>query len=422
VYMSLVTDCDRLSCVSIGIPCVMGCWRHEGRGLRHVHGVRELRTAGAGVLLAEGVLRRRLSRFGGWRRRAGWAGAALDANRELARLTAECARRTTNRPAGGRTREGLGAGEACALTWRRFLQRCVFGRRRAVVTGAAGRFAGDAARRAGRGDRRGEATRTGARAGRRITAPPRVGVWDFSPGGYAAQECGGSVMPGGPCVREAVTGQVDRRVGAHARAIGGPGLPGAGRDGARPPKAVAEGLFTNTRSSRWLPVEAVQAGRSQNSLVKALPQGADISARRWPEVRAGQGRVLAHGRGRGHGAVAGVSPAPARGDGDRPWGLRGGRDRPGEVGLWVFSAGHLCFVMDPTMVRGGAGPARRIDEDTDSSTRTRTAGRGACDLRDFLLVYSLAGRGPTGLVEPYCWGAHIAGIRPGWDADPTAEY
>ena len=349
--------------------------------------------------------------------------AALDANRELARLTAEL------REENGRLR-AENAEQAAELGKLRadlaVLQRMVFGRSsersRPEPPGGAGDAAGGQGAGTGAGRKRGP----GARAGRRdYSHLPRFEVsWDFPGGGYCCPECGEPFTPlGDHWSGEQLDWQVIVRLAAHCRrrykracdcrvpaTVTAPG----------PPKAVGKGLFTNAFIAMLL-VERFTAGRSQNSLVKGLArQGADISPATLAGTCAQAGALLA--------PVAEAVTERSRGSwhlhaDETTWRVFAPRDGsgPAKWWLWVFiGPDTVCFVMDPT--RSGAVLARHagIDEDTGQLTADQDGGpRRLVISSDFYAVYQSAGKKADGLVNLYCW-AHIRRyfVRAG-DADPA---
>ena len=349
--------------------------------------------------------------------------AALDANRELARLTAEL------RGENGRLR-AENAEQAAELGKLRadlaVLQRMVFGRSsersRPEPPGGAGDAAGGPGAGTGAGRKRGP----GARAGRRdYSHLPRFEVfWDFPGGGYCCPECGEPFTPLGDHVSgEQLDWQVIVRLAAHCRrrykracecrvpaTVMAPG----------PPKAVGKGLFTNGFIAMLL-VERFTAGRSQNSLVKGLArQGADISPATLAGTCAQAGALLA--------PLAAAVTERSRGSwhlhaDETTWRVFAPRDGtgPAKWWLWVFPGPDTaCFVMDPT--RSGAVLARHagIEEDTGQLTADQDGGpRRLVISSDFYAVYQSAGKKADGLVNLYCW-AHIRRyfVRAG-DADPA---
>jgi transposase len=284
--------------------------------------------------------------------------AALDANRELARLAAELREENEQlRAENAEQAAELGKLRADLAV----LQRMVFGRSsersRPEPPGGAGDAAGGQGAGTGTGRKRGP----GARAGRRdYSHLPRFEVfWDFPGGGYCCPECGEPFTPlGDHWSGEQLDWQVIVRLAAHCRrrykracgcrvpaTVTAPG----------PPKAVGKGLFTNAFIAMLL-VERFTAGRSQNSLVKGLArQGADISPATLAGTCAQAGALLAPVAE----AVAGLL-APARGRDDVA-GLRAaGRERAGEVvAVGVPRPGHRVLRHGPDEVRGGPGPPRR---------------------------------------------------------------
>jgi transposase len=356
--------------------------------------------------------------------------AALDANRELARLTAEL------REENGRLREenarlrAENAGQAAELERLRadlaVLQRMVFGRSsersRPEPPGGAGDAAGGQDAGTGTGRKRGP----GARAGRRdYSHLPRFEVfWDFPGGGYCCPECGEPfTLLGDHWSAEQLDWQVIVRLAAHCRrrykracscrvpaTVTAPG----------PPKAVGKGMFTNAFIAMLL-TERFTAGRSMNSLVKGLArQGAEISPATLAGTCAQAGALLA--------PVAEAVTERSRGSwhlhaDETTWRVFAPRDGsgPAKWWLWVFlGPDTACFVMDPT--RSGAVLARHagIDEDTGQLTADEDGGpRRLVISSDFYAVYQSAGKKADGLANLYCW-AHIRRyfVRAG-DASPA---
>jgi len=349
--------------------------------------------------------------------------AALDANRELARLAAEL-REENERLRAENAEQAAELGKLRADL--AVLQRMVFGRSsersRPEPPGGAGDAAGGRGAGTGAGPRRGP----GARAGRRdYSHLPRFEVfWDFPGGGYCCPGCGEPFTPlGDHWSGEQLDWQVIVRLAAHCRrrykracgcrvpaTVTAPG----------PPKAVGKGLFTNAFIAMLL-VERFTAGRSQNSLVKGLArQGADISPATLAGTCAQAGALLA--------PVAEAVTQRSRGSwhlhaDETTWRVFAPRDGsgPAKWWLWVFlGPDTVCFVMDPT--RSGAVLARHagIGEDTGQLTADQDGGpRRLVISSDFYAVYQSAGKKADGLVNLYCW-AHIRRyfVRAG-DADPA---
>jgi transposase len=349
--------------------------------------------------------------------------AALDANRELARLTAEL-REENERLRAENAEQAAELGKLRADL--AVLQRVVFGRSsersRPEPPGGAGDAAGGRDAGTGTGRERGP----GARAGRRdYSHLPRFEVfWDFPGGGYCCPECGEPFTPlGDHWSGEQLDWQVIVRLAAHCRrrykracdcrvpaTVTAPG----------PPKAVGKGLFTNAFIAMLL-VERFTAGRSQNSLVKGLArQGADISPATLAGTCAQAGALL----------VPLAEAITARSQGswhlhadETTWRVFAPRDGsgPAKWWLWVFlGPDTVCFVMDPT--RSGAVLARHagIGEDTGQLTADEDGGpRRLVISSDFYAVYQSAGKKADALVNLYCW-AHIRRyfVRAG-DADPA---
>jgi transposase len=349
--------------------------------------------------------------------------AALDANRELARLAAEL-RQENERLRAENAEQAAELGKLRADL--AVLQRMVFGRSsersRPEPPGGAGDAAGGQGAGTGAGRKRGP----GARAGRRdYSHLPRFEVfWDFPGGGFCCAECGEPFTPlGDHWSGEQLDWQVIVRLAAHCRrrykracgcrvpaTVTAPG----------PPKAVGKGLFTNAFIAMLL-VERFTAGRSQNSLVRGLArQGADISPATLAGTCAQAGALLA--------PVAEAVTERSRGSwhlhaDETTWRVFAPRDGtgPAKWWLWVFlGPDTVCFVMDPT--RSGAVLARHagIDQDTGQLTADQDGGpRSLVISSDFYAVYQSAGKKADGLVNLYCW-AHIRRyfVRAG-DADPA---
>jgi transposase len=352
--------------------------------------------------------------------------AALDANRELARLTAGL-REENERLRGENAEQAAELGKLRADL--AVLQRMVFGRSsersRPEPPGGAG-GAGGAVGGQGAGTGAGRKRGPGARAGRRdYSHLPRFEVfWDFPGGGYCCPECGEPfTLLGDHWSGEQLDWQVIVRLAAHCRrrykracdcrvpaTVTAPG----------PPKAVGKGLFTNAFIAMLL-VERFTAGRSQNSLVRGLArQGADISPATLAGTCAQAGALLA--------PVAEAVTERSRGSwhlhaDETTWRVFAPRDGtgPAKWWLWVFlGPDTVCFVMDPT--RSGAVLARHagIDQDTGQLTADQDGGpRRLVISSDFYAVYQSAGKKADGLVNLYCW-AHIRRyfVRAG-DADPA---
>jgi transposase len=280
--------------------------------------------------------------------------AALEANRELARLAGEL--REEN--AGLRAEN---AGQAAELEKLRadlaVLQRMVFGRSsersRPEQPGSdAGHGPGGQGAGAGTGNRRGP----GARAGRRdYSHLPRVEVvWDFGGGGYCCPECG---TPFTGLGSDHVTEQLDWLVVVRVRAdcrrryrracdcrvparVTAPG----------PPKAIGKGLFANAFLA-MLFTERYVAGRSMNSLVTGLArQGAEIAPGTLAGACAQAGALLLPlaeaitGRSRGSWHLHADETtwrvfAPCEGDGPAKW------------WLWVFLVIHGFSSLMPCFSR-----------------------------------------------------------------------
>jgi transposase len=352
--------------------------------------------------------------------------AALEANRELARLTAELREENSwLREESARLR-AENAEQAAELEKLRadlaVLQRMVFGRssersRPGPGAGSGGDAGGDGAGVRERGSPRGP----GARAGRRdYSHLPRVEVvWDFGGGGYCCPECG---TPFTGLGSDHVTEQLDWLVVVRVRAdcrrryrracdcrvpatVTAPG----------PPKAIGKGLFANAFLA-MLFTERFVAGRSMNSLVTGLARhGAQIAPGTLARACAQAGALLAPleeaiaARSRGSWHLHADETtwrvfAPREGDGPAKW------------WLWVFlGPDTACFVMDAT--RSGAVLARHAGIDRETGQLTADEDQGPRRLvisSDFYAVYQSAGKKAGGLVNLYCW-AHYpeGGIMPG---------
>jgi transposase len=350
--------------------------------------------------------------------------AALEANRELARLVAEL------REENARLR-AENAGQAAELERLRadlaVLQRMVFGRSsERSRPEAAGSDAAPGAGGQGAGSGAGRKRGPGARAGRRdYSRLPRVEVaWDFEGGGYCCPGCGTPFTGlGSDHVTELLDWQVIVRVAAHCRrryrracSCRGPATvtaPG-------PPKAIGKGLFSNGFTAMLL-TERFVAGRSMSSLVTGLSrQGADISAATLAGTCAQAGALLV--------PLADAVTERSRGSwhlhaDETTWRVFAPRDGdgPAKWWLWVFTGPDtVCFVMDPT--RPGAVLARHagIDGETGQLTDDEDGGpRRLVISSDFYKVYESAGKKADGLVSLYCW-AHVRRhfVRAG-DASPV---
>jgi transposase len=350
--------------------------------------------------------------------------AALEANRELARLAGEL-REENARLRAENVEQAAELGKLRADL--AVLQRMVFGRSSErsrpgppgsdVAPGARGRGGG-----AGPGKKRGP----GARAGRRdYSHLPRFEVtWDFPRGGYCCPECGTPFTGlGSDHVTELLDWQVIVRLAAHCRRRYRRACPcrvPATVTAPGPPKAIGKGLFSNGFTAMLL-TERFVAGRSMNSLVTGLSrQGAEISAATLAGTCAQAGALLVpladaiteRSRGSWHLHADETTWrvfAPREGDGPAKW------------RLWVFiGPDTVCFVMDPT--RSGAVLARHagIDGETGQLTDDEDGGpRRLVISSDFYKVYESAGKKADGLVNLFCW-AHIRRhlVRAG-DASPV---
>ncbi len=354
--------------------------------------------------------------------------AALEANREMARLVAELREENARLRAESARLRAESAWQAAELERLRadlaVLQRILFGRssERSRPGRAAG---GDGGGREPDGNGAKGKRGPGARAGRRDYSDlPRFKVvWDFEGGGYCCAECGEPFTLLGDHVTELLDWLVIVRVAAHCRrrykrACRCPGPATVTAPG--PPKAIGKGLFSNGFTAMLL-TERFAAGRSVNSLVKGLArQGADVSPATLAGTCAQAGALLAPAaeaiteRSRGSWHLHADETtwrvfAPREGDGPAKW------------WLWVFlGPDTCCFVMDPT--RSGAVLARHagIDGETGQLTPDEDGGpRRLVISSDFYKVYESAGKKADGLVNLYCW-AHVRRhfVRAG-DANPA---
>jgi transposase len=354
--------------------------------------------------------------------------AALEANREMARLVAELREENARLRAESARLRAESAWQAAELERLRadlaVLQRMLFGRssERSRPGRAAG---GDGGGREPDGNGAKGKRGPGARAGRRDYSDlPRFKVvWDFEGGGYCCAECGEPFTLLGDHVTELLDWLVIVRVAAHCRrrykrACRCPGPATVTAPG--PPKAIGKGSFSNGFTAMLL-TERFAAGRSVNSLVKGLArQGADVSPATLAGTCAQAGALLAPAaeaiteRSRGSWHLHADETtwrvfAPRQGDGPAKW------------WLWVFlGPDTCCFVMDPT--RSGAALARHagIDGETGQLTPDEDGGpRRLVISSDFYKVYESAGKKADGLVNLYCW-AHIRRhfVRAG-DANPA---
>jgi len=347
--------------------------------------------------------------------------AALEANREMARLVAQL--REEN--AGLVARNTQQAAELESLRADlAVLQRMVFGR----SSERSGPQPDPGADDAGRGEEHrdgGQQRGPGARAGRRdYSHLPRVEViWDFDGGGYCCPGCGQPyTLLGDHVSGEQVDWQVIVRLVAHCRrrykracscrvpaTVMAPG----------PPKAIGKGLFSNAFIA-MLFTERYVAGRSMNSLVTGLArQGAQISPATLSGTCAQAGALLvplaeavvARSRGSWHLHADETTWrvfAPPEGSGPAKW------------WLWVFiGPDSVCFVMDPS--RSGAVLARHagIDAKTGQLSEDGHGPRRLVISSDFYAVYQSAGKKADGLVNLFCW-AHVRRhfVRAG-DANPV---
>ncbi len=347
--------------------------------------------------------------------------AALEANREMARLVAQL--REEN--AGLVARNTQQAAELESLRADlAVLQRMVFGR----SSERSGPQPDPGADDAGRGEEHrdgGQRRGPGARAGRRdYSHLPRVEViWDFDGGGYCCPGCGQPyTLLGDHVSGEQVDWQVIVRLVAHCRRrykrVCSCRVPGTVM-APGPPKAIGKGLFSNAFIA-MLFTERYVAGRSMNSLVTGLArQGADISPATLAGTCAQAGALLvplaqavtARSRGSWHLHADETTWrvfAPPEGSGPAKW------------WLWVFiGPDSVCFVMDPS--RSGAVLARHagIDAKTGQLSEDGHGPRRLVISSDFYTVYQSAGKKADGLVNLFCW-AHVRRhfVRAG-DANPV---
>ncbi len=365
--------------------------------------------------------------------------AALEANREMARLLGELREENAGlreqnaglREQNAGLREQNAAREAeleglrADLT---VLQRLLFGQKseKSRPEPAAGGDDDAAGGRDGGAGKKGVKRGLGGRSGRRhYPHLPRVEVtWDFEGGGYCCPECGTPFTGlGSDHVTELLDWRVLVTLVAHCRrryrracscpvpaTVTAPG----------PPKAIGKGLFTNGFTAMLL-TERFAAGRSMNSLVTGLARlGAEISPATLAGTCARAGALLA--------PVADAIAERSRGS----WHLHADETTwrvfaPGDGGgpakwwLWVFiGPDTVCFVMDPS--RSGAVLARHagIDEKTGQLLPDDDGGpRRLVISSDFYAVYESAGKKADGLVNLYCW-AHLRRhvVRAG-DANPV---
>jgi transposase len=353
--------------------------------------------------------------------------AALEANRELARLVAvlreENARLRAQNAEQAVELEKLRADLAV-------LQRMLFGRSSERAGPAADRGGGEPGRGGeGRGGAGGSGEKErgpGARAGRRdYSHLPRFEMfWDFPGGGYRCPECAEPfTLLGDHVSGEQLDWQVIVRLVAHCRrryrracacrvpaTVMAPG----------PPKAIGKGLLSNGFIA-MLFTERYVAGRSMNSLVTGLARhGAEVSPATLAGACAQAGALLV--------PLAEAITARSRDSwhlhaDETTWRVFAPReaDGPARWWLWVFlGADTVCFVMDPT--RSAAVLARHagIEEKTGQLCADADGGpRRLVISSDFYAVYSAAGKKADGLVNLYCW-AHVRRhfVRAG-DANPA---
>jgi transposase len=349
--------------------------------------------------------------------------AALEANREMARLAAELREESARlRQENAELRSGLEQARADLAV----LQRMLFGRSsersRPAPPGSGAAGGHGQERGSGQGVKRGP----GARAGRRdYSGLPRFEViWDFPGGGYCCPECGEPFTPLGDHLSgEQLDWQVIVRLVANCRRrykreCGCPGPATVMAPGA--PKAIGKGLLSNAFIAMLL-TERFVAGRSMNSLVTGLSrQGAEISPATLAGTCAQAGALLAPVAG----AVAGRSRGSWHLHADETtWRVFAPRDGTGPAKWWLWAfigPDTACFVMDPS--RSGAVLARHagIDEKTGQLTGDADGGpRRLVISSDFYAVYASAGKKADGLVNLFCW-AHVRRhfVRAG-DANPV---
>jgi transposase len=351
--------------------------------------------------------------------------AALEANREMARLAAEL------REENARLR-AENAEQAAELDRLRadlaVFQRMLFGRssEKSRPGPAAGDDEAGGGRQGGAGGSGQGKRGPGARAGRRdYSRLPRVEVtWDFEGGGYCCPECGTPFTGlGSDHVTEVLDWQVIVRLVAHCRrryrracrcpvpaTVTAPG----------PPRAIGKGLFSSGFTAMLL-TERFVAGRSMNSLVTGLARhGAEISPATLAGTCAQAGALLV--------PLADAVAERSRGSwhlhaDETTWRVFAPRDGsgPAKWWLWVFiGPDTVCFVMDPT--RSGQVLARHAGIDAETGQLAPDGDGGPRRLvisSDFYKVYESAGKKADGLVNLYCW-AHIRRhfVRAG-DASPV---
>jgi transposase len=355
--------------------------------------------------------------------------AALEANREMARLAGELREENARlRAENAEQAAELGNLRADLAV----LQRMLFGRsseKARPEPAGGGAPAGDGGS-AGGGDgaagAKGAKRGPGARAGRRdYSHLPRVEVtWDFPGGGYCRPECGEAFSPLGSHVSgERLDWQVTVRVVAHCRRrykrACGCRVPGT-VTAPGPPEAIGKGLFSNAFIAMLL-TERFAAGRSMNSLVTGLSRhGAGISAATLAGT-CGQAAGLLEPLA---GAIAGRNRESWHLHADETtWRVFAPRDGsgPAKWWLWVFiGPDTVCFVMDSS--RSGQVLARHagIGETTGQLSADEDGGpRRLVITSDFYAVYQSAGKKADGLVNLWCW-AHIRRyfVRAG-DASPV---
>ena len=348
--------------------------------------------------------------------------AALEANRELARLAGELREENTRlraENAGLRERSEALAAELAVLKRMAFGRSSERSRPEAGTAGPSGSGPGSAPGKPG--GKRGP----GARSGRRDYGhlPKTKVTWDFEDGGYCCPDCGQAFTRLGDHVVEQLDWQVTVRLIVHCRRrykracrCDGPvtvTAPG-------PLKAIGKGTLSNGFLAMLI-TERYVAGRSLNSLATGLARsGADVPAPTMTGALAQAGvlllplaeAILARNRGSWHLHADETSwqvLAPRDGDGPARW------------WLWVFiGPDTTAFVMDAT--RSGEVLARHAGIDPGTGQLAPDDGEGPRTLvisSDFYAVYDSAGKKADGIVNLFCW-AHIRRhfVRAG-DASPV---
>ena len=355
--------------------------------------------------------------------------AALEANRELARLADELreenARLRAENAAQAAETELLRERNDALAAELAVLRRMVFGRSsersrpEAGTAGPGGNGPGGGAGKAG--GKRGP----GARAGRRdYSHLPKVEVtWDFTGGGYCCPECGQAFTRLGDHAVEQLDWQVVVRLIVHCRRRYKRACRCDGRatvTAPGPPKAIGKGTLTNAFLAMLI-TERFVAGRSQNSLVAGLARhGAGVPAPTLAGALAQAGTLLL--------PLAGAIIVRSRGSwhlhaDETSWQVLAPRDGDGPARWWLWcfiGPDTAAFVMDAT--RSGDVLARHADIDKDTGQLSGQGDQGPRRLvisSDFYAVYESAGKKADGIVNLFCW-AHVRRhfVRAG-DANPA---